>query len=157
MNARFSSPEGITAITNGTGVVTALIIADTGNKVIRQMTPPATQGADWGIADICGHWELPPAYVDGDSATAQFNSPQDLIIGSDGAIYVADSGSNAVRRVDLQGNTTTVANANSGLGLIVGITVSKTSGLLYVADQSNNTIWQVTTGGSTSALINPIK
>src|SRR5262249_32054100 len=142
MNARFNLPQGIAAITDANNNVTALIIADTGNDVVRQMTPPATAGADWSITDLAG---IPgtPAYVDGTASTAQFNSPQDVAIGTDGLIYVADTTNFAVRKVDLQGNTKTVANANSGLGYVVGITVSKTSGLLYVADQSGNAIWQI--------------
>lgn len=156
MRARFNYPQGISAITDANNVVTALIIADTANDLVREMNPPATAGADWSITDLAGQVGI-PGYADGPGSTALFNSPQDVAIGTGGLIYVADTTNDAVRSVDLQGNTSTLANANGGLGLVVGITVSKTSGLLYVADQSGNAIWQVTTAGQTSVLINPIK
>ncbi|MDY0745235.1 hypothetical protein SNE35_12005 [Paucibacter sp. R3-3] len=50
-------------------------------------------------------------YADAQGTAALFNSPTGLVIGRDGALYVSDFGNCVIRRVDMQGNTTTYAGA----------------------------------------------
>jgi len=46
-------------------------------------------------------------FKDGDVAAAQFNTPQGVLMGEDGKIYVADTGNHALRAIDLSAHTVT--------------------------------------------------
>ncbi len=50
-------------------------------------------------------------YADGQGTAALFNTPTGLVIGRDGALYVSDFGNCVIRRVDMQGTTSTYAGA----------------------------------------------
>jgi len=148
--ARFNNPIGITAISNNNGVVTALLVADTGNHVIRKLLPPTT-GTAWksiffsgtpGVSGVGG----------GTSTNSVYSSPLAIVMGLDGFIYVADT--SFVRRLDDRGNSL-------GLyaGPVRGITVSRASGLLYLTTVGdglwplNNTgIWQLNTNGTATRI-----
>jgi hypothetical protein len=59
-------------------------------------------------------FEEPRASRDGDAATATFNEPQALALGSDGTLYVADL--SAIRKVDANGAVTTLAGHPTDTG-----------------------------------------
>ena len=91
-----------------------LYIADRHNHVIRKVDSAGiiTTVAGTGGAGYNG---------DGIPATqAQLNEPLDAKVGPDGALYIADTGNNRVRRVDASGIITTIAGTgiegNSGDG-----------------------------------------
>lgn len=48
-------------------------------------------------------------FADGDAATAAFNTPTDLAVGSDGKIYVADTENHRIRVIDTDGTVSTLA------------------------------------------------
>jgi hypothetical protein len=50
-----------------------------------------------------------PGFADGDAATAAFNKPTDLAVGSDGKVYVADYSNNRIRVIDTDGTVSTLA------------------------------------------------
>jgi sugar lactone lactonase YvrE len=52
--------------------------------------------------------------VDGAGPEARFYDPAGVAVGPDGMLYVTDSSNRAIRRVDLQGETTTIAGGTSG-------------------------------------------
>jgi hypothetical protein len=92
--ARFRSPLGI-AVLGG-----SLYVADSGNHTIRKVLVPS--GATSTFAGSAGQ----PGVADGSGATARFSSP-DGIAGVGSALYVADRGNHAVRRISTLATVTT--------------------------------------------------
>ena len=92
--ARFRSPLGI-AVLGG-----SLYVADSGNQTIRKVLVPS--GATSTFAGSAGQ----PGVADGSGGTARFSSP-DGIAGVGSALYVADRGNHAVRRISTLATVTT--------------------------------------------------
>jgi sugar lactone lactonase YvrE len=142
--ARFRFPSGVATDSAGN-----LYVADTQNHIIRKVV--LSTGAVSTLAGTPGM----PGVADGIGAAAQFNGPVALTVGSDGNLYIADSGNNTIRKLVLAtGVVSTVAgNAGSqgssdGLGRAAefanpqGIATDG-AGNLYVADTYNNTIRKI--------------
>lgn len=96
-NAQFNYPYGITLDEDGTFYVT-----DRGNAKIRSITANGTVGYVSGSTN---------GLRNSDSAEkVQFNGPRGITIGKDGALYVADSNNNMIRKVSKElGQTITFA------------------------------------------------
>jgi len=92
-----------------------LYIADTGDMRVRKIdassgiiTTVAGNSPGLGIGDFSG---------DGGAATsAALNSPDGVALDSAGNVYIADNGSQRIRKVDTSGNITTLA----GIGFVTG-------------------------------------
>jgi len=131
---QFNNPASIT--TDGTN----LYVADAGNNVIRKIviaTGVVSTVAGTGVA----------GYVDtAVGVPAQFNGPQGIT--SDGTyLYVADTGNNAIRKIDNAGTVTTlVGNTLGTFSSPAAITYDGISNL-YVADSTHNLIKMLTTAG----------
>jgi len=136
--ARFNNPRGIAAITNASGVVTTLLVADTSNHCIRKLT---YSGGSWTSAIFSGKGGT-SGYIDGAPTTSRFNSPQGMIVSPDTFIYVADTGNAKVRKLTSTGTSSTLA-VTGGLNTSVGITVGGAGNLLYISDVVRHSIWQV--------------
>lgn len=152
-NARLNSPKGQAAPPAGRITLNdqgEIIIADTGNHVIRKI-----DGA--GIISLIAGVPGQSGYADGPADEALFNTPSDVAVSPDGSIIVADTMNHTVRRIDVDGNVTTVAGTGergfSGDGEAAdeamldrpyGVTVGP-DGTVYVADTHNHRIRRVTT------------
>ncbi len=140
-----------------------LYISDTGNNRIRMVN---SQG---GISTIAGS-EVPGFAGDGGWAyTAQINAPTAIAIDGAGNIIFADTGNNAIRKIEIVdgviGNLSTIAGTlgsagYSGDGTAAisahlstphGIAFDK-AGNLYVADTGNNRIRRVDTSGNINSV-----
>jgi DNA-binding beta-propeller fold protein YncE len=128
-----------------------LYIADTGNHRIRMVNMTAET-----IELVAGAGT--PGYTgDGGSRlTAQLNLPSDVALGPDDALYIADTGNHAVRRIDALGVITTIAGSGTAgfggdggpgsaaqLSSPVGLFVDGAGKYLYIADQGNHAIRRV--------------
>ena len=144
--AELASPDGVVWSSSGD-----LFIADSGNDVVREVnltTGIITTIAGNGTGGYSG---------DGDQATAaELNAPGGLALDSSGDLFIADSGNNVVREVNLNtgiittvagngtadysgdGDQATAAELNSPEGVALD-----NSGDLFIADSSNNAIREV--------------
>ncbi|CAH8247046.1 copper amine oxidase [Paenibacillus melissococcoides] len=97
--ARFNRPMGMAEDRQGN-----LYIADAANHVIRKLDKSGrvTTVAGSGLA----------GWKDGTGTEARFNEPRDVAVAEDGSLYVADALNHVIRRIDANGNVTTL-NARS--------------------------------------------
>jgi len=148
--AQFNEPWGIVADAAGN-----IYVADSENDVIRKITPAGTVSTFAGIS-------LDPGMADGVAGTGVLNLPEGLAIDAAGNLYVADTGNNAVRKIDPHGTITTVAGngvagSADGTGAAGrfsaprGIAVDA-AGNLYVGDTGNNTVRRVSPVGVVTTL-----
>ncbi len=86
--AQFDFPGGPSIDRDG-----SIYLADDFNHCIRVIRP------DGQVITLAGTGE--PGYRDGPVQVAQFDHPVWTVIGLDGAIYVADSGNNCIRKITL--------------------------------------------------------
>lgn len=147
--ARFSDPWGIVAGPGG-----GIYVADAGdNDTIR-------------FVDVTGRSSVfagsTSGFSDGPRGTARFDTPSGIAIDATGTLYVADTGNDAIRRVDSRGTVTTVAGGNGpgyldGLGRDarfngpIGVAVDE-HGNLYVADTYNHRVRRITRDGAVTTI-----
>jgi len=138
--ARFRNPLGIAALEN------TLYVADTGNDTIRKVLVPS--GATSTFAGSAGQ----AGYKDGTGGAARFSSPHG-IAGVGSALYVADEGNHAVRRISTLATVTTFVgtpdaattrngNADSAL-LNAPAGIAGVEGTLYFTDVNENVIREI--------------
>jgi hypothetical protein len=144
--ASFNYPTGMVVLGGN------IYVADSGNSVIREVTPGGAVTVFAGQPGVSG-WADGPALT-----TAVFDHPEG--IATDGtSLYVADSGSNVIRVIS-GGAVSTLAGSPGALGSAngtgsaatfnnpLGITyVGGGSPALYVSDSGNCTIRKVTLTG----------
>lgn len=84
--ARFSTPFGMAMDIGGN-----LYVADTGNNVVRKITPA-------GAVTTIGGSPSAPGSLDGTGSDAQFNSPEGVALDGQGNVYVADALNHSIRK-----------------------------------------------------------
>jgi murein DD-endopeptidase MepM/ murein hydrolase activator NlpD len=122
----FDAPVGLAVGKDGT-----ILVGDSCNDRIRRITREGrveTFAGD-GLAGL----------VDGPAASARFDTPTGLALASDGALLVADTGNDAIRRIAAEGAVSTlrlVDAAGLPFSLVrpLGVTTFP-DGRLYVADR----------------------
>lgn len=118
--ALFNGPTGMASWLGG------IVISDTGNNRLRFLKEDTVQTlAGTGV----------PGCENGDANSATFNQPRGLAVGSDGALYVADSGNGNIRRVTQDGLVETVVS-----GLSCPSSICWEDDRLYIADTGAHTI-----------------
>ena len=162
IRAELNSPQSVAVDNNGD-----LFIADTGNNVIREVSPRGivTTFAGTGRAGYNGS---------GRRASAELTAPTGVAVDAFGNVYIADTGNNVIRRVSTVGIITTVAGdyaadqANDGIGGFSGDGGPATSARLYapqglavdnagdlfIADTFNDAIREVTPNGTITTIVN---
>jgi autotransporter-associated beta strand protein len=152
-SAQLDDPMGITVDAAGN-----VYIADSLNNVVRKVDPAGT------ITTIAGNFALGAGYSgDGFAATAaQLDDPTALAVDGD-CLYIADTGNNVVRSLNLSTGIITTVAGNYALGSgysgdgqaataaqlngPTGIAVDA-AGNLYIADSGNDVVREVNTSGT---------
>jgi hypothetical protein len=133
-----------------------IYIADQNNNRIRAID---TTGR---IATICGTGTAGNAGDGGAASAAQLNVPANVVMDVVGNLYIADSGNNAVRKINVQtgtistiaGNLTESALGDGGPATSASLYGPYTLALdgfgdLYIADVFHNRVREVATNGGT--------
>lgn len=133
-NARFNTPTALALSLDGR----FLFVADTNNNRVRRIelaTGQVTTVAGSGLGGTS----------DGPATEATFFQPIGLAIDSEGILYISEVTGNRIRRLDTEGNITTVAGGDGvkfrdGPGLEArfnsprGLSIDRQRGILFVAD-----------------------
>ena len=138
-SARFNYPYSLTQDAYGN-----IYVADRSNHAIRRIS---TSGA---VTTVAGSGTL--GSTDGSALSARFNYPSGVTVDGNGAIFVADTSNNTIRRV-YGGLVTTVAGVAGSVGSADGAGslarfygpqgITYQSSKIYVADTYNNKVRSV--------------
>jgi trimeric autotransporter adhesin len=147
-SATLNTPIGVAVDTAGN-----LYIADAFNNRIRKVNAAGV------ITTVAGNGD---ARFSGDHAaatSASLSAPFGVAVDKAGNVYIADTSSHRIRKVDTSGMINTVAGngtegfsgdggpaARASLNFPTGVTVDR-AGNLFITDQSNNRIRKVSTVG----------
>jgi sugar lactone lactonase YvrE len=129
----YASAQGIAV--DALGVV---YIADNLNNRVRRIT------RDGLITTVAGNGQLGFSGDGGQATLAAINHPQGIAVDSLGAVYIADTGNNRIRKVDSAGVISTIVGPDS-LDHPQGLSLDAT-GNLYVADTQHHRVVEVVHG-----------
>jgi sugar lactone lactonase YvrE len=132
LTAQLNAPRGVGLTTDGT-----VYVADTGNHRIRKIVSGQ-------VLTVAG--DGTPGQTDGAVNLAQLNTPSGVAVDPWGAVYVADTGNNRIRKVH-NGKVTTPIS--SGLSAPTGVAVDSV-GIVYVADSGNHRVLKLLAGKLTA-------
>ncbi|MCK5277433.1 MAG: gluconolactonase, partial [Cyclobacteriaceae bacterium] len=148
-NARFARPFGVAIDNSGN-----IFIADFDNHVIRKISTSNIVSTYAGTGQA--------GFANGSAGVAAFNGPIDVAVDASGNVYVADLNNHAIRKIDINGNVTTLAG-NGTAGLVdgkgstarfnnpIGLGVDNSNNI-YVADLANHAIRKVDSGGNVTTI-----
>ena len=148
--AELDAPTGVAVDSAGD-----IFIADTGNNVVREVIHSTNTIITVAGDGTCGF------SGDGGAATAaELNCPSSVAVDGGGDLFIADTGNNVVREVNLNLATPSIAtvagnyalgsgysgdgNAATSAQLSYPMGVAVNNGLLYIADTGNNVVRDVT-------------
>jgi sugar lactone lactonase YvrE len=136
-NARFNTPTALALSGDGN----FLFVADTHNNRVRRIDLASFQ-----VSTLAGGAAGPS--IDGKGGEAALFQPIGLALDSTGMLYVSELSVSDIRRIDPEGNVTTLAGGGgnklrNGTGILSrfnqprGLAVDPVRGVLYVADYEN--------------------
>lgn len=142
--AQFNGPIGVAV--DAAGVV---YVADTYNDSIRRIAPDGT------VTTIAGNGA--PGDADGAALKAGFDTPCSLVLDADGALLIADTRNNAIRRLSKDGQVSTVMRAPDSdrqalLRRPLALARSH-DGHIYIASGSGGRILQLAPDGELDGLV----
>ncbi|MEI6819984.1 MAG: hypothetical protein WCL19_10340, partial [Verrucomicrobiota bacterium] len=148
---KFYSPGGVAVDSSGN-----VYVADTNNHTIRRVT---SAGVVTTLAGSPGGSGM----MDQTGSAARFSSPQGVAVDGGGAVYVADTKNNALRKINSDGAVTTLAGSAANIGSTDGVgdvarfysplgVARDGGGNVYVADSDNHTIRKITSAGVVTTL-----
>jgi sugar lactone lactonase YvrE len=155
--ASFRNPSGAVILADG-----SILISDTRNHVIRKLKDgQVTIFAGLNVNKDAKGFPTGGRY-DGKVDASFFQEPMGLAQDSKGNLYVADAGNNAIRKIDVGGNVTTIAG-NGVIGISDGTGSAATfhrpsdvavtsDGTVYVADTLNHLIRSISPSGQVKTL-----
>ena len=158
-SALFDLPRGV-AVQSGSNPV--VYVADSGNALIRRVT--ITQSGTT-VDTLAGQTGV-TGTLNGSASIAQFNLPSGVAVDGSGAVYVADTGNNTIRKITFSGTTATVSTLAGNPGVAgsvngqgssanfyapTGVAVDA-SGNVFVADSGNHAIRKITPAGLVTTL-----
>ncbi len=137
--ARFNGPIGVA--TDGKGNV---YVADTYNDRIRLITP------DGQVKTLAGG--AAPGFADGQGAGAAFDTPCGIALDRSGALLIADTGNDAIRKLGPDGRVVTLAHAarddrDSVLRAPVGL-AETWDGFVYISSFRRGRIVELSPAGA---------
>ncbi|NHN31234.1 stalk domain-containing protein [Paenibacillus agricola] len=155
--ASFRNPTSTAIMPDG-----SILVSDTRNHVIRKLKDGQVTAFAGVTVDVDAKGFPLGGRYDGKVDTSFFQEPMGLGLDGKGNVYVADAGNNAIRKIDTNGNVTTLA----GTG-IIGIAdgagseatfhrpsdvAVKSDGTVYVADTLNHLIRSISPTGQVTTL-----
>ena len=148
--AQFNRPYGLAPLPDG-----SVVVADASNHCIRLIA--AGGGAVSTLAGKGGE----RGFADGPAAAARFSGPRGVIVGADGAIFVADSRNHRIRRIKDGAVTTFAGSGEVGLADGVGAAASFSNpyglalgpgGVLYVTEYGGHRVRMISPAGAVTTL-----
>ena len=148
--ASFNNPTGITI-----DVANNLYVADAQNNKIRTISPTAV------VATLAGN--TPNGVADGNGTNASFYSPTAVAFDASKNIFVADAGNKIIRKINPNGDVTTVAGkagvsgstdgtgTNAIFSYPYGLTLDSAN-MVYVIDRGKQNIRKITPTGIVTTL-----
>ncbi len=137
-DARFSSPRGLRVRPDG-----KLIVADTGNHLLRLVSPLGAVSTLAGTPGVAGR-------EDGPAASATFSSPSDVNLRPDGTVVIVDTDNHRLRTLSTNGVVATHSGLPGGSGFVDGAqsvsrlkrpdALSATTDALYFTDHGNQAL-----------------
>ena len=125
--ARFQTPYAMAADRTGNVYVTDYL-----GHTVRRITPA-------GAVTTLAGTPRTPGSADGTGSAARFTYPQGLAVDDTGNVFVADTGSNTIRKVTPAGVVTTVAGVPGQTGVQLGAlpgSLSGPSGIAFIRPQT---------------------
>ena len=139
-DAKFNTPKGLIVYTQGS--TTYLLIADSGNHVIRSVDMSSNNVDTFTGTGIAG-------LIDAQGLNAAFDTPNGLAVDSFNNIYVADTGNNTLRKIDTNPlrNVTTIVGTTymDGVGAVAQFSSPSRIAIdplnnVFISDTGNNVI-----------------